>query len=240
MKKSHIAVILFSTMIAALAGFTGCNTGNSGGEVESDSSISAPESTVGNSNSLNNSDSKPESSESEPEQKLSDEQLEMISKLKIQSFVGPDGETVRAEDASDVFDGAAPHDEIGSPGFKFDSKAFNDEAKFDADGNPISPERVSTVLRYDFAYIRYCRPLFYRGELLDDVTEQQMIDELPENKWFKVKAGDKLDCGLTVKKAVYERFPVEARDSTRDNYIEFDGEITLEGLLTAAKNDDDY
>lgn len=246
MKKSHIAVILFSTMVAALSGFTGCNAGNPEG---SESSISAPESTVNGIDSSDSADSAdiPDSSESAPEstdgfseQRLSGEQLEMISKLKIQSFVGPDGETVRAEDASDVFDGAAPHDEIGSPGFKFDSKAFNDEAKFDADGNPISPEMVSTVLRYDFAYIRYCRPLFYRGELLDDVTEQQMIDELPENKWFKVKAGDRLNCGLAVKKAVYERFPVEARDSTRDNYIEFDGEITLEGLLTAAKNDDDY
>lgn len=243
MKKSHIAVILFSTMVAALSGFTGCNAGNPEG---SESSISAPESTVNvidSSDSAdipNSSESEPESTDGFPEQRLSGEQLEMISKLKIQSFVGPDGETVRAADASDVFDGAAPHDEIGSPGFKFDSKAFNDEAKFDADGNPISPERVSTVLRYDFAYIRYCRSLFYRGELLDDVTEQQMIDELPDNKWFKVKAGDKLDCGLTVKKAVYERFPVEVSDSTRDNYIEFDGEITLEGLLTAAKNDDDY
>ena len=74
MKKSHIAVILFSIMVAALAGFTGCNTGNSGDESESDSSIYAPESTFGNSRSLDNSESRPESFESEPGQKLSDEE----------------------------------------------------------------------------------------------------------------------------------------------------------------------
>lgn len=181
-----------------------------------------------------------ESGESELKQKLSDEEMKLISELKIQSFVGPDGEIVQATDAADVFDTEAPHTEIGSPGFKFNSKAISDEMEFDADGNMIDPEMVSTVLRYDFAYIRYRRPLFYKGEMLDEAAEQKMIDELTEDKWFKIKEGDKLDCGLMVKKAVYERFPVETCVPTRDNYIEFDGEITLEGLLYTVKNDRDY
>ena len=54
------------------------------------------------------------------------------------------------------------------------------------------------------------------------------------------KGGDKLDCGLTVKKAVYERLPVQTNYPTRDNYIEFDGEITLEGLLFTVQNNRDY
>ena len=78
------------------------------------------------------------------------------------------------------------------------------------------------------------------GEMLDKDVEQQMIDELPEDKWFKVRAGDKLDCGLTVKKAVYEHFPADVRVTRRDNYIEFDGEVTLEGIMSAVKNDDAY
>lgn len=230
--------------LALLTAFTGCNNSETSGNApDSGNSVSAPESTVGSLDSSYNSDnseSTPEISESVPEQRLSDEQLEMISKLKIQSFVGPDGETVQAADAADIFDAEAPHTEIGSSGFKFDSTAVSDEMEFDADGNLIDTEMISTVLRYDFAYIRYRRPLFYKGELLDEAAEQEMIDELPEDKWFKIKAGDRLGCGLTVKKAVYERFPVEIRVPTRDNYIEFDGEVTLEGLLFAIKNDDDY
>ena len=132
------------------------------------------------------------------------------------------------------------HTEEGSPGFKSDSAMVSNKVEVDADGNIINPKSESTVLRYDFAYIRYRRPLFYKGEMLDKAAEQTMIDELPEDKWFKVKAGDKLDCGLTVKKAVYERFPVETHAATRDNYIEFDGEITLEGLLFAVNNNNDY
>ena len=235
MKKQITAVI---TAALILVNLTACSTNtepnNNSSEIsDSGNGISSPDSTDNSENTL-------ESSDSSPEQRLSNEQLEMISKLKIQSFVGPDGETVQAADAADIFDTEATHAEIGSPGFKFDSKAISDEIEFDEDGNMIDPEIVSTVLRYDFAYIRYRRPLFYKGEMLDEAAEQKMIDELTEDKWFKIKAGDKLDCGLTVKKAVYERFPVESYVPTRDNYIEFDGEVTLEGLLFAVKNDRDY
>lgn len=235
MKKQIMSIIAAALILANLtACCTNTEPNNNSSEIsDSGNGISSPDST-------DNSESAPKSPNSSPEQQLSNEQLEMISKLKIQSFVGPDGETVQAADAADIFDTEATHAEIGSPGFKFDSKAISDEIEFDADGNMIDPEMVSTVLRYNFAYIRYRRPLFYKGEMLDKVAEQTMIDELPEDKWFKVKAGDKLDCGLTVKKAVYERFPVETHAATRDNYIEFDGEITLEGLLFAVNNNNDY
>ncbi|MBD5128528.1 MAG: hypothetical protein HDT43_01165 [Ruminococcaceae bacterium] len=228
-------------ILALLTAFTGCNNNETSDSFPENTGVSAPESTTENTESTENSESTPESS-SVPEQRLSDEELEMISKLEVQSFVGVDGETVMATDAAEVFDAEKPHNEVGSPGFKFDSVTVGDDVlELDEDGNFIEHERLSTVLRYDFAYIRYCRPLFYIGEMLDKDVEQQMIDELPEDKWFKVRAGDKLDCGLTVKKAVYEHFPAETYENTiRDNYIEFDGEVTLEGIMSAVKNDDAY
>lgn len=231
--------------LALLTAFTGCDSKEtSGGVPEStENSDSAPISTddpESAPDSSENPESDPESSESKSEQKLSDEQLKMISELDIQSFAGPDGETVRAADAADVFKAEAAHTKDGSPGFKMDSAMKSDDIEIDSDGNLIEPEIESTVLRYDFAYLRYCRPLFYKGELLDEADEQKMIDELPDDKWFKVRAGDKLDCGLTVKKSVYERFPVETSFPTRDNYVEFDGELTLEGLLYTITNDRDY
>lgn len=230
--------------LALLTAFTGCeNKETSGGVPESSTGNSATESTENSDstpNSTDNSESAPESSESKPEHKLSDEEMKLISELKLKSFVGPDGETVKAEDADCVFDTRSEHTEVGSPGFKMDSAMKSDDIEIDSDGNLIEPEIESTVLRYDFAYLRYCRPLFYKGELLDEADEQKMIDELPDDKWFKVRAGDKLDCGLTVKKAVYERFPVETSSPTRDNYVEFDGELTLEGLLYTVPNDRDY
>ncbi len=220
--------------LALLTAFTGCDNGETSVSAsESESSVSTAEIT---SNDTSSSESTPDSSESLPESteslpesssdsvpepKFTDEQLEIIAKYGILNFVAPDGETVQVTDAAEIFDTRDPHDEIGSPGFKFDSKSS-----------------TSTVLRYDFAYIRYCRPFFYEGEFLDAAEEQKMIDELPEIKWFKVKAGDKLDCGLTVKKAVFERFPIDTSDPVRDNYIEFDGEVTLEGMLWAVKRDD--
>lgn len=213
--------------LALLTAFTGCNYSETSGSVpDSGNSVAAPENMVSDlesSDSSDNSESTPDSSDSVPEQQFTDEQLEIISKYGILNFVGPDGKTVQVTDAAEIFDTRDPHDEVGSPGFKFDQESMN-----------------FTVLRYDFAYIRYRRPFFYEGEILDDAEEHKMIDDLPEIEWFKVKAGDKLDCGLTVKKAVFERFPVDSNDPIRDNYIEFDGEVTLEGMLYAVKNDKDY
>ena len=233
--KTKIQTVGMALLMSIM--LTGCSTGNSDSQSSGDNSESLSESTE---SAPESTESEPEDTESEPEHKLSDGEMKLVSELKLKSFVGPDGETVYAEDADYVFDTLTEHTEAGSQGYKSGSECYSDDFEVDENGELTDPEIITTVLRYDFAYIRYCRPLFYMGERLDDDVEQKMIDGLPEDKWFKVKAGDKIDCGLTVKEAVYERFTVESHWPTRDNYIEFDGDITLEGLLFTAKDDGNY
>lgn len=217
---------------AILSGITGCS-----GKPNSEDSLTST-STTDNNNEP--SDSTTESTGgTSPESKLSEEEQTLISKLKQQNFLGPDGETVKAEDASYVFDTNSDFIEDGSSNSKFKTVMYDDVA-FDENGEMIEPELISTVLRYNFAYIRYCRPLFYAGEVLNESEREELINSIDDVKWFKVKAGDKLDCGLTVKKALYEHFPVIYGNPTRDNYIEFDGEITLEGVLYTAQSTRDY
>ena len=227
MKKNQIAIILFSVLIASLAGFTGCNNDEISGSVtDSGNSISKPEGTDNtpdnsdSSDTSDNSENSPESSDSAPEQRLSEEQLEMISGLKMQSFVGPDGETVLMTDALD-----AVKDEAG--GKVYDQTVETLEMV----------TWVDTMLTFDFAYIRYARPYFYAGELIEDEERES----LPEMEWFKIREGDELDCGLTVKKAQLEVCPVFGwEDLTCLQTIELDGEITLEGMLFATTNPNDY
>lgn len=78
-------------------------------------------------------------------------------------------------------------------------------------GNLLSEETTSTVLKYDFAYIRYARPYFYTGAFPDEETFKERDVEtakLSETERFKIKAGDTPDCGLTVKRAEYLHDPV--------------------------------
>lgn len=233
--KKITAIICTLAMLAAL---TACNNNETSGSVpESGNGVSTPESTVDNSDSLPESGS-PESTDNSvppaPEQRLSDDQLKMISELKMQSFVGPDGETVLLTDAVD-----AVRDKNG--GRLYDQENMKDEF-----GNSIFDENgmqrddisiVDVMLTFDFAYLRYARPYFYAGEYIEDEERET----LPEMEWFKVREGDKLDCGLTVKKAEFDMYPVLGWDnSTYLQTIELDGEITLEGMLFVTTNPNDY
>lgn len=236
MKKPVTAII---TAAIILASFTAC-TSNSEPDGGVSNNLSAISDDLVNSGNFHNNENS-EAADPDPQKpELSENAKKLLSEIDVKSFTGPDGETVQAADAADIFDTRTEYVRDGSTGFKFDAAVKSDKYEFDENGAMIDPERTFTVLRYDFAYLRYCRPLFYRGEMPDKETEQKMISELPEDKWFKVKAGDKLDCGLTVKKALYERFPVDTKDAMRDNYIEFDGELALEGVLTYSKNDRAY
>ena len=147
----------------------------------------------------------PEISANVAEQRLSEEQLKMITGLEIQSLVGPDGETVLITDAADIVKYTGIDEE--------------------------------TILLFDFAYIRYSRPYFYAGMYIADEEREP----LPEMKWFKVRKGDLLDCGLTVKRAEFNMKPSSNWERlTYLQTIELDGEITLEGMLFATTNPNDY
>ncbi|MBD5384357.1 MAG: hypothetical protein HDR72_05100, partial [Ruminococcaceae bacterium] len=227
MKK--ITAILLAT--ALLMVFTGCNNteGNSESVPNSDNSSS---STV-TSQPEGSADGVPESAESVesvsdvPESKLSAEAQRLLGELKVTSFVGPDGITMQAADADDIFDGGIGH--------------FIDQT-YDENGKLLSEETTSTVLKYDFAYIRYARPYFYMGAFPDEETFKERDEEtakLPEPEWFKIKAGDTLDCGLTVKRVEYLHNPV-MQGTLNKMEIELDGELTLEGTLFITTNDSDY
>lgn len=228
--KKITAILLTTALLAAL---TGCNNTENNSESVPNSDNSS--SSTAPSQSENSADSVPESPDSTsapessdiPESKLSAEAQRLLSELKVTSFVGPDGITVQAADADDIFDSG-----IGR---------FLDQT-YDENGKLLSEEFTSTVLKYDFAYIRYARPYFYMGAFPDEETFKERDEEtakLPELEWFKIKAGDTLDCGLTVKRAEYLHNPLMQRTMNKME-IEFDGELTLEGLLFITTNDRDY
>lgn len=231
MKANNTINILGLAVILGLS-LLGC-ADKTNPEGSSDISDNSPGTSVSE-NIVNSSNSSAESTESTTPESgyiLTDK---MKGEIVKDSFVGPDGETVRLSDAADIFDTSVRRPEGGSPAVNY----YNGTCITDDPDNTW----VSTVARYNFAYIRYCRPFFYAGDVLNETERDEMRDALPEVEWFKVKPGDNLDCGLTVKTALYERFPVPDNYQTlvRDNYVEFDGEITVEGILYTAQNPRDY
>lgn len=207
---------------ALLVGLTGCNVNreNPGDHSDSENSSELSNSTANsggteNSNETNSSD--------ESGNKLGEEALKLLNELTVTSFEGPDGVTVQAEDASDIYDS----------------------------GNEIFIENdpyhgtTSTVLKYDFAYIRSARPYFYFSEKYPDDEQDAKLraesEKLPACEWVKVKAGDKLGCGLTVKSAEYLHNPINYLGNALNKMeIEFDGELTMEGILSVNIQDHDY
>lgn len=104
----------------------------------------------------------------------------------------------------------------------------------------VSSEDVRDYLTEDsmgfyFTYIRYQKPVFYNT--LDDPNLIDWNTGDPKNPlvnigdpdYLRVKIGDKLENGLTVKSAE-SLFTRNAGELTL-NMIEFEGELTLEGIL---------
>lgn len=84
-------------------------------------------------------------------------------------------------------------------------------------------------------YIRYQQPVFYNNiddpNLIDWNTGDlnKPIVDIEDPGYFKVKAGDKLENGLTVKSAE-SLFTRDAGELT-SNMVEFEGNLALEGIL---------
>lgn len=119
-----------------------------------------------------------------------------------------------------------PIENVGMPGGNTVSKYEASSVRCDEDGNPCGVE-------FDFAYVSYARPIFHSTfddpELFDPNTLEFKGDPTPAEdlQFFQVRAGDKLKNGLVIKSAnhsvSYANFPSVD--------IEFDGQITLEGVL---------
>lgn len=222
--KKFTAIICILAMLAAL---TGCGNNETSGSVPESNDVSTPE-------SADNSESSPESPDigtpAAPKQELGEEAQKLISGLKKQSFVGPDGETVQAADAVAAYTTA-----IGG-------RMFDDE-----DIDNVECEFVDTVLKYDFAYIGYVKPYCHFVIVKDgDLTESigkwgEWSDELEvlqaDREWLRVKVGDKLENGLTVSKAECEVLPT-AKTDYFSMKLQLEGEFTMEGILTFRDKDD--
>ncbi len=161
------------------------------------------------SNSTDSSDSEPDSSDSEP---ISSDVRALIDAFPEEEFTAPDGSILKRSDAVKAAEW----------------------------------EGITYAVGYDFSYIRYAQPVW--GSTVDDPdfinwdTMETAGDplEFPQDaKYFKVKAGDVLENGLTVKKAEYY-YGRGMDGTTYDNNVEFDGELSLEGILYYFPGDTEY
>ena len=145
-------------------------------------------------------------------QQVSDEVRALIDAFDEEEFTAPDGSLLKRSDA------------------------------VKAQGN----EEMTYAVGYDFSFIRYAQPVW--GSSVDDPdyidwdTLEKTGDplEYPTNvQYFKVQAGDTLDNGLTVKNAEYF-YGYGVDGTTFYNTVEFDGELTIEGILCYVEGDPEY
>ena len=135
----------------------------------------------------------------------------------------------------------------------FDGKEVK---KTDAVGAMQLEEGGTTYLTYDFAYLRYAKPI-WKNTLLDkdlmdwDTFEfdEEIEYQIADPNYFKVKAGDTLDDGLSVTKATTTFYPQFVENENGASGLEmwqiraaidFEGHLTLSGILHCFAGDTDY
>lgn len=137
-----------------------------------------------------------------------------------------------SEESSDKPEDSKPESPDNSD---ISSSTISYEYEYIAPSEEEATSTNGTYTFFDFTYIRYQQPIFYSS--MDDpnmidwdinkIEEHMVVIEDPD--YFKVKAGDKLENGLTVKSA---GSIFECNDGGLNiNEVEFDGNLTLEGIL---------
>ncbi len=183
-------------------------TACSNSESPLDSSAPVSDNSESSANSENSTNSDNQVSGSQSQ--IDPETKALIDSFALDSFTAPDGSTVNKSEA--VY---AAGDESGT-----------------------------SAIGFDFSYMRYAKPIF--GTTLDDPT---MIDwetlefktepstpiESPD--YFKVKAGDTLENGLTIESAKYWINPGGQFFSSE---VVLSGELALEGVLHCIAGDPEY
>ena len=220
--KRITSIIITAALIAALAG---CN--------KAENSDSNSTSTADNSTTESAVESDGNTSTSEPE--LSDDVKKLLEKFpKVAEYTGYDGnvmplDRIKNVKFSEEFNPTVTYDlgymTYGSPVFA--TSLDNDDWKSDGDG-------FSDVLDW----LRYCR----------DEAEKSF----PDHNFFMVKSGDKLENGLVVKTAEQYCITLTPEDEKMceemgtplnilsGGKIEFDGTLTLEGVLYKYEGDPQY
>lgn len=241
--KKYIALTVFCLSIA-IAALTGCGINETSGSVpENSTPVSTPESTVDNSESSSQNSTQIGSgnseslSEAEPE--LSDDVKRLIEENPcVLEFKGDDGTVLSLSDITHIKPPPPEYIEANYPstqvtyGLGYMSYALpvfattldNDDWKSDGDG-------FSDAIDW----------LIYRR----DEAEKASVDR----DLFVVKPGNVLENGLVVKSAemVFEAFPSEfLREDPKAEFhplkskIEFDGTLTLEGILYKYEGNPQY
>lgn len=218
MKPQFKQSILAAALAAGILTLGGCSNPT---ESESNSSQTSPES----------------SSQTSPESSLTSTES---SSAPAESVHDPETQAIIDEFPYDTLTG-------------FDGK---DVSKNDAVGAIKSDSSGTVFLTYDFAYLRYAKPIFkttlddpdvYNPETgeFDGVDSSRLVSD-PD--YFKVKAGDVLENGLTVKDAETIIFPLPVTDENGNSKVtiyqnrstvNFEGQLTLSGILNC-QNGDDY
>lgn len=135
----------------------------------------------------------------------------------------------------------------------FDGKEVK---KTDAVGAMQGEGGQITYLTYDFAYLRYAKPVWkntlLNKNLMDWETfefDEEIEYQIAEPNYFSVKVGDTLDNGLSVTKATTVFFPqaVETENGASGlemwqsrTTINFEGQLTLSGILHCFAGDSEY
>lgn len=186
--------------------------------------LTACDTTDENSSDINNSsDMNSSSVESSSSSSASDS-----SSSKSES--SSETESSSAEESSSPAEN--PPEELDENSFK----APNGEVLNITDGELIEDD----MYKFEHSYIRYTKPIFYNTVDDPDIINWDTMHFSVDFDWsqeadgfFKVKAGDKLENGLTVKSAdIY----VYHGDFCQSN-IEFEGELTLEGIVYRVPED---
>lgn len=237
MRSRISAAVIAALTVVLTMSLSGCNS-----ETPNSAPVSNPVSSPASDNSGNTEQvSEPGSEDSKTEPELSDDVKRLIEEYPcVLEYTKRDGTVLSPNDIINV---QFPNDEIILPKVTYGSAEMsyglpffattldNDDWMSDGDG-------FSNAIDW----------LVYRR---DEVEESFAgID-------FEVKPGDKLENGLVVKSAetVYEAMPPEALEEWKnDPYasdfditdlilktkIEFDGTLTLEGILFKYARDEDY
>lgn len=212
--------------LALLTAFTGCNNSETSGSVpESGNSVSSPENMVSDlesSDSSDNSESTPESSESVSESTtsqidhsdLSEQAREILSRctLDLSQVEGQNGAPLLEEEIVDAY---------------------------------VDERIEAECIEYGVGYYRIARPLYDVAEggdfteMSDHIYEKtdEFEADTGEVSLKKVKVGDTLENGLTVKEA---KTVIFSDGGFGASYITLGGELTAEGILFREVQDHDY
>lgn len=197
--------------LAVIMSLTACSNSQNVSDNSTTNSIESSANNSSENNSPENSENS-ESSQNSSAPAVSPKTQALIDAFSLENIPAPDGGTLDKSEA--VY-----------------AQANNDGS-------------TTYAVGFDFSYIRFAKPLYdntlknpglVNWDTLEFNTDIESTVEDPE--YFKVKAGDKLDNGLTVTSANYW---VDLTGQILSSEIIFDGEITLEGVLYCYPETTDY